>query len=121
MRYLLLCFFLALPYQARADRDGFHAYGAFGVNYSFSSARIGYKDWEIGQINRVVGFDKIFSFGSRYYSTIGLVYTGNLGLYSGMGLKFDLWFIPIRCELAAYMDAKASTQANALIGVTYGF
>lgn len=121
MRLLVILLFLLLPYPSRATHEAFHAYAAFGINYTPSSFRVGSGDWEAGMLNGVYGFDKIFDFGSRYYSSFGFVYTGDPGFYSAMGLKFKLWFIPMRCELSAYMDTKASGFASGLIGFTYGF
>jgi len=107
--------------HATASQRGVHGYAALGVNYSPGSFRLGYEDWEAGMLNRAYGFDKIFDFGTRYYSSFGFVYTGDVGVYSGMGVKFDLWFIPMRCEISGYIDSKASGYASALVGVTYGF
>ncbi len=108
--------------MAEAKRDGFHAYAAYGINYSPASFRLGYEDWEVGLLNRVPGFNKIFDVGSKNYSSFGLVITdSSIGTFSAIGTKFNLWFIPMRAELSAYFDAKSTGFASGLIGLTYGF
>lgn len=121
MRLILFFIFLLNINLAQAKRDGFHAYAAYGINYSPASFRLGYQDWEAGLLNRVLGFNKIFDVGSSYYTSFGFVLTDSAGVYSGVGAKFNLWFIPMRAELSAYFTGQSTGFASGLIGVTYGF
>ncbi len=107
--------------SSQSKGDGFTAYAALGENLRPFSFRLGYANWEVGQLNGLYGFNKIFHLDDRYYSGFGFALTTTVGFYGAVGIKAKLWFIPIRCELAAIMDAKALTQSGALIGVTYGF
>lgn len=116
-----MCLILFFSFQAKAAHGPIHLYAALGTNFSPASFRIGSGDWELGMLNNYYGFDKIFDFGSRFYSGFGFVYTSYLGFYGSMGLKFDVWIIPFRAELAAIIDTKAQGYASGLIGVTYGF
>lgn len=122
MRMFLICclmiFFLSPKAQAG---DGFSGYLALGENLRPFSFRLGYSDWELGQLNGLYGFNKVFHLNERYYSALGFTVSTTLGFYSALGIKAKLWVIPFRFELAAIMDAKALTQSGALIGVTYGF
>jgi len=122
MKFLLVVLILISSQFANAKRD-FHAYGAYGINFSPASFRLGYDDWELGMLNRVVGFNKIFDVGStKYYTSFGFVITdSSIGTFSAIGTKFNLWFIPMRAELSGYFDAKSTGFASALIGLTYGF
>lgn len=117
----VLCLLLLTSPFAHAAHESIHGYAAVGINYSFSSFRLGSGDWELGLLNQAIGFDKVFDFGSNYYTSFGLVYTGGVGLYGGVGFTYRLWFLPIRGELSGYMDSRASSYASGLLGVTYGF
>lgn len=123
MRALLLALFIFMSsHSALAKADGFSAYAALGENLRPFSFRVGYNDWEFGMLNGYFGFDKVFHLNESYYSAFGFaVSSTSPGVYGGIGWKTSLWFIPIRCELAAIMDVKGLTQSGALIGVTYGF
>ena len=123
MKYLLFFFISFNVVHASAKRDGFNAYAAMGITYTPSSFRVGYNDWEIGMLNQVYGFDKIFDINQNFYSTFGIVAThaGQPGVFASMGWKVDLWFIPLRSELAAYMDFRGNSFATGLIGLCYGF
>lgn len=122
MRLLVVLVLLFVSVQSRAQHEAFHAYVAAGITFTPNTFRVGSEDWEGGLItNKRLGFGKIFDFGTRYYSSFGFVYTGDLGVYSAMGLKAHLWIIPMRFELIGYTDTKAAGFANALIGFTYGF
>ena len=113
----ILLIFLSMNVYPR----DFHMYAAAGITFSPSSFRIGYGDWEGGLINQSIGFDKIFTFGNSYYSTFGFLIDGNIGFYTGMGMKYNLWFIPLRMELAASFRSNGDTSSSGLFGVTYGF
>lgn len=122
MRILVIFLLFFLSIQSNAGSRGFHAYGAFGINYTPSSYRIGYSDWELGLLNSCYGFNKIFDSSNGYYTSFGLGLTSNgMGLFSAMGFKTDLLYIPMRLELSGFMDSTAASFASALIGFTYGF
>lgn len=123
MKYFLFLFSFFVITQAFAKRDGVNAYVAMGITYTPSSFRIGYKDWEFGLLNQVIGFDKIFDIDKNFYSNLGFVYTSakQPGVFTSMGWKTNLWIIPFRSELAAYMDFAGNGYASGLIGVSYGF
>jgi hypothetical protein len=117
---ILFCIIIFLSSVHSHARD-FHAFAGLGTTLAPSTLRFGYGDWEGGMINQSFGFNKIFDFNSGYYSSFGFLIDGSTGFYSGMGLKTHLWFIPIRCELAASIRTNGDSYASGLIGVTYGF
>jgi hypothetical protein len=123
MKYFLFLMTTLIALQSPAKRDGFTAYVAMGITYTPSSFRIGYKDWELGMLNQAFGINKIFDINDSFYSSLGVVNTppGQPGAFSAMGWRTHLWFIPIRMELAAYMDFRGTGYASGLIGVSYGF
>jgi hypothetical protein len=117
----LILFFLAVPSFAKSNSDGFTAYAAVGENLRPFSFRVGYGGWEIGQLNGMYGFDKVFHMNERFYAAMGFAYASSVGVYGAIGVKAHLWFIPIRCELASIIDVNGLNQSGALLGVTYGF
>lgn len=123
MKYLLFFIIAFRITQALGKPDGFHAYAAMGITYTPSSLRAGFHDWELGILNQVFGFDKIFDINKNSYSGFGFVVThaGQPGVFASMGWHGDLWFIPMRSELAAYMDFHGNSYATGLIGLSYGF
>lgn len=121
MRILIFILFISCTTLAKPQGRGFTAYAALGENLRPFSFRLGYDDWEAGQLNGFYGFNKVFHLNDTFYSGFGFAMTTTMGFYGAIGLKTKLWFIPIRCELASIMDVKAQTQSGALVGVSYGF
>ncbi len=112
---------VSLSSMAQSKSEGFTAYVAAGENLRPFSVRIGYGEWEVGQLNGYYGFDKVFHMNDQFYSSFGFALTTTVGIYGGVGWKTRLWIIPFRLEFASIMDAKALAQSGGLIGVTYGF
>lgn len=112
---------LFLSFGAKGQPGGFSAYAALGENLRPFSFRLGYNDWEVGQLNGLYGFNKALHLNDKYYSAVGFALTTTVGFYGALGYKKKLWVIPFRFELASIMDIKGLTQSGALIGVTYGF
>ncbi len=123
VRLFLMVIVLLSSSMSFAKQRDFHAFAAFGTNYSFpGSVRLGYTDWEVGMLtSSFYGFDKIFDLTEHTYATFGLGVASTVGFYAAIGFSYSWWQIGVRGELTSTFDAAGFSQGLGILGVTYGF
>jgi hypothetical protein len=109
--------------------SGWSALYALGNNLKPNgSLRVGYNDWEFGQLNSwAYGAAKNFYFSDSYYTSFGFALMPSqagttLGLVAGMGANWDIsWGFSLRLEISANANTNANLFQQGILGIGYDF
>ncbi len=126
---LILTMSLMLPNAHAAEPKGLHAFVAFGNNYNFpGSIRVGWDEWEFGQISMgIFGAVKRNFFKPHYYTEFGPIVVGvrdtlGFGFAAGIGFDYALWLgVGFRGEILGTFEHHGNLGSRGNLGLSYDF
>jgi hypothetical protein len=130
IRLLVIAAVLLISDLAEAKKPtGLHAYVSVGQNFTFpGSIRIGWNEWEAGQIAPAFyGLGKQFYFSEEFYTEfgfalVGVVHTVGVGFFAAIGANYPIWIgFSIRGEVQGYVEHNSQLGATGSLGVAYDF
>jgi len=118
-------FFLAVfvfsSVQVRASE--LHATIGAAPNYAgLGALRLGYGEWEVGQLTRVsYGIDRLFKAGESTYTSLGLGLTFNgAAVFASIGFNYAFFLnFGLRGELTVVQDVAGFGEGIGMLGVSW--
>jgi hypothetical protein len=114
---------------ATSQRSGWSVLYALGNNLKMNgSIRIGYNQWEFGQLNPwAYGAAKSYYFSKSYYTSLGLalmptISGASAGFVASLGANWELfWSIYLRLEISENANFNANIYEQGILGLGYAF
>lgn len=119
---LLISMSILFSFQASAH---LHAFVGFSPNFSgLGTARIGWKDYEIGRYStHSIAVNKLFKMSQSVYGAFGAgLVLDSFGFVASMGFNYDLFLgFGIRGELFAEQAVDGYSHGAGLLGASWNF